>query len=419
MSLLRKITILAAILISLVGSSSIAHAANNHGLVWGELNFLQKQGNYCDSSAQDCTGARYRSYDYNSYQPVMYTKVYLYSNYTGHVLGVGVTGRSGAFNIEFNTAETLSDVMLYWYSEDRDGRMRVFDKNGNRAKFTTSSMYVCTGGISCGSKPLGRLSWGANRMANIFDGAQRSYYDALDGSARMRAKITNVEIWKGRGGNTSNNGDCPSSCASGSDKRIWLDTNAHYMPQARVMHEIGHVASYQSNPRDGCMLSGGYDYGAGSDGAWSQESPEYFCAQFEEGLATFFASATLYGDYADEPRACLGDKHCGNSGSFNLEVEECGVSRDHMFPLNTTRYLWDVYDDQVDGNVNADTYDRSLFTIVDTLHKYASGTGNHEENELRTSLWGNSTWDFVWNLRERYSIPLDTAPIWRRNCLSH
>jgi hypothetical protein len=218
------------------------------------------------------------------------------------------------------------------------------------------------------------------------------WMNSLGQSALMHTAISNLEI------RMFSSATCPTSCAQLNSNRILLDDNAAFSPQARVMHEMGHIATYKAHGSgyNGTGTCAQYSFPSTSCGAfsWDLTTAEWEAAGFEESVATHLADVALYFPNAASPHSCLSATACGTN-SFNIETSlgtSCAANQERV-PLNHMRYHWDNYDtgnDYFGENMNAPMWD-----VLDTLASYPPGTGNGQKNEASGSdLDGRSTIDF-------------------------
>lgn len=162
-----------------------------------------------------------------------------------------------------------------------------------------------------------------------------------------------------------------------------------YAPQARVMHEMGHIAVHKANPfksiKNFCYPNQRCD-----QPSWYPSNPEWRADAFNEGIASFIASVALYRPEAVAPHNCVGifQSACINEDN-NLERSNgasCALDEDR-WPLSTERFLWDIYDDVREDYVVAADYDRRPFhEFFDRLADYPDGLADHNDDEP----WGDS-----------------------------
>jgi len=353
----------------------------SNGTVSGHVAFFQNQGNFCPSSpTRSCTGATYVQSQYHTDMPIAETKVYIRRG-DGVVIGAGVTDSSGNFTISWNNPSTTGDITanFIWVGEHKDGRFAVRTSSGGQWTFWTPN-FTLNAGVNTN---IGTWTWGnssaPNSLANVYDGAFHMWSFGLSQSNRMNAFFTGLSIY-------AFDNTCPTSCASGPDNRITLDNNAAYQPQARIMHEMGHIASYKGSRDQNRRQTGDcefYSYPSTScvsGSGWSLTSKEWEGAAFEEAVATHLGDVSLYRAFATEPHTCLSSAEC-STGSFNIETSpgtSCGTDQNRV-PLNHIRYHWDNYDSVSD--YTGENLSRGMWEVVDTLNAFNNGNGNRQKDE--------------------------------------
>lgn len=170
-----------------------------------------------------------------------------------------------------------------------------------------------------------------------------------------------------------------------------------------ILHEMGHAVSYLASRDQNFKSCALYLYN-NKDGH-TLISPEYACAQFEEGFANFIAATALFNKNAQTPFAyCFGAGPCMNL-NYNIEQSNgasgaCQTAgEENRWEISTARFLWDLYDTVVD--YSGDVYQQPLYTFIDTIHSFDNGTGNRQKNEPWNSALtvqqkpdGRSTYDY-------------------------
>lgn len=353
--------------------------AERWGTVSGSYNLYQNQGNFCPSS-RVCTGAKYLQSQYQTYMPVADTRIYVLRASDGAILGQGSTDASGNFSVGWYDPSASSStvaVNVVWRGEHRDGRFNLRTASGGVWQFNSPVFSVA----AYQTTNIGWWTWGVsgapNGLANLYDGARRGWVSSLSQSNRMNAYFSNVEI------RAFDSATCPTSCANGDSNRITMDDNSAYSPQARVMHEMGHIASYRAS-RDQSYLQAGNQtcYPNTNTGCgWGLDTGEWASVAFEEGMATFLADVALYWPSATAPHTCISAGACG-TGVFNLEASEgtsCAADR-NRYPLNNNRYFWDVYDSNVD--YTGENLSRGVWEVIDTIHAADNGYENRQKSEV-------------------------------------
>lgn len=305
----RNTTMHKLLLIALMLSSTSSFAWSS-GTVSGQVRFYQHQGNFCPSY-RNCTGAKYLASQYHTYMPLAQTKLYV-KNVYNQVIGQGVTDTNGNYSISWldGGAPNNSAVngYVWWHAEHKDGRFTIYQAGGQ-----TMATLIAAGSLQFGiTTGLGTTNLGGanspNAIANLYDGAWRTWYYALSQSSTQLTYHTNVDI------RAFDSTTCPSSCANCANNRIVMDQNSPYKPQARIMHELGHIASCRASQGTSYQqASGNCDHLWGQSG-WNYESWEYGANTFEEAFATFFADVAMYDSNAVAPHTCNSVTECSTNG---------------------------------------------------------------------------------------------------------
>lgn len=417
---MKNLILMAACAAALFVAPQLAEAQIYTGQVTGTLRFYQNQGNYCPST-RDCSGAQYLESQYHTYQPVQDVKVYVETN-SGQLIGSGSTDASGDFTITWVQLWSYnSQARVYFTGAHKDNRFRFVLPSGANHKYTTSYFTLTSGGL----RDIGTRNWGSSsspkEMVNAYDGAISMWNNSLSKSNRMLNDFTDVVIYAFSDDTPYS---CGTSCASGTRNDIQLDDSAAYKPQARVMHEMGHIASYDASPRSRPGNNYCWPNATGSGCGWSFTSAEWKAASFEEGLATFLGDSAFYYWWANDPRSCNSTGACSGS---NSEIEtsrgpSSNCSTDEgRWALTTVRYLWDIYDGEDDSNFS-DTVRRERYEVIDTLASFPSGFDNHEKNEPFNFLWvvdnrdGHNAYDFYYNQRYSHSAGINSSTLRANNC---
>lgn len=405
------------ILVLLVLIPCTAFAAS--GYVSGTLKFWNKQGNYCPNT-RNCTGATYPQSQYDNAQPVKEVQVQVLDN-TWAVLGEGTSDTSGNFKIYWYRSTLPPSGMILWKARQKDSRWQIVSAStGGIYVNWTGTFTLINGTTYSNPQNVGTFVWGSsaspNHVANLYDGAWRQWNYALSGSGHLSANMTNVTI------RAFDNTTCPSSCSRGWFNDILIDSpQAALTPQGRIMHEMGHFAVYVAKPYNPAM---GYDYPNQCRycGTWGPTTQEWQSAAFEEGIASFFATAAMYSAANPNPTDCLSAGYCElwwNNIETSTGWGSCSAGEDR-WPLSHERYLWDVYDSVVDGNYS-DTISVPFWYFISSLLNYPTGTNDQQHDEPWNASYsaiddydGRSSGDFYYNFYVRFGI--DTAYQVVSNC---
>jgi hypothetical protein len=406
--------------LAVAAPASEANAQIYSGVVTGTLRFYQNQGNYCPTT-RDCSGAQYLESEYHTYQPVRDVKVYVETS-AGSLIGSGSTDENGDFTITWiQLWSYTSAARVYFTGAHKDNRFRFQTPSGGTHKYQTSNFTLTNGG----TLDIGTRNWGSSsdpkEMVNAYDGAVSMWKNSLEKSNRMKNNFNDVVIYAFS--DTEPN-SCGTSCASGTRNDIQLDDDAAYKPQARVMHEMGHIASYVASPRSRPSNNYCYPNDTGSGCTWSFTTAEWRSSSFEEGLATFISDSAFYYWWANDPRTCNSTGACSGTSS-EIETSKGSSSNcatdEGRWALTTIRYLWDIYDG-VDDPDFSDTVRRERYEVIDTLAAFPSGFDDHEKNEPFDSSWtvdnrdGHSGYDFYYNQKYNHSAGIDSYTLRQNNC---
>jgi hypothetical protein len=172
---------------------------------------------------------------------------------------------------------------------------------------------------------------------------------------------------------------------------VQLDPNAAFQPQARILHELGHIATYVANP-----WKIGENYTYGGNAGWIQAGAEYGSAAFEEAFATHYGSVAWWWDNATTPTTCLSTATCYTSGnpSANTDIEatsfphstnNCSFAAGNAearWPLSAMRFFWDVFDNHNDAD--GDSYSANhgdFWQHLAMLAFYPQGTDTDQIEE--------------------------------------
>lgn len=370
------------------------------GYVSGKLQFWQKQGNYCPTG-RDCTAANYRQADhFDKAQPLSELQVQVVNAAdTTVVYGQGVTDVSGNYLFQWTTPSTPPASKVLWKYRQKDTRFELRSASSNGIYYGTgsSNITLTNGTTQASPQALPTYTTGSSaspsHVANLYDGAFRTWYWALSYSGLMQSLFTAVQV------KAFDATSCPTSCANGATKTITIDsTNSALMPQGRIMHEMGHIANYLSKAFR-APIAYSYPTQCTGCGTWSLGTTEWASAAFEEGSATFVGDVAMYWHWAPQPTTCLSSSSC-STGTYHVETSggsSC-ASGNERFPINVERYIWDVYDTLQDSNY-ADTMNINYWQYFVVLSNYASGFANNQADEP----WTNSNYNAIDNYDGRSS----------------
>lgn len=412
----RSLTTLLFLLVATITGK--AYAAS--GTVTGGLFFWQAQGNFCPST-RDCTGSLYTQAQTQTWVGIPEVKIKLL-NSSGSVIGSASSDLGGRYSIQWTTSGNLSNARTVMTIEHKDSRFRIRTASDGQLDYTAQFVNLVNGA----TQEQGNSGWGnasvPDRFLNVYHGAFRTWANSLSNSNRMASLFTGVKV-------LVDSTACPSSCADGPTKVINLDTGAPFSPQARIAHEMGHIASQINDGHKDVIIgnAGWYCFPSQTGNCnWALNTDEWGGAAFEEGLATFIGDLSLYNFNALAPHTCLagvsgtGGNACANN-TFNVETSP-GFTSEHTV-INITRYLWDIYDEPIDsatsnvggcGGTFTDHLGRDLFEFMDTLSNYTKGTGTRQHNDVWNpalnafdELDGRRYHDFNWNFKNR-GLPANT-----------
>jgi hypothetical protein len=356
------------------------------GVVRGQLLFFNAQGNFC-ASGSDCTGSKYPQSEFGVPMPIRDARVFV--RVAGSVIGQGVTDASGNFAMAWQTESkptTSIRAELFWQPTQKDGRFSIITDQGYPWELSAGTVTLLASSSVGSPQNLGAFQWGttlrdANPIANVYDGAWRTW-EAFRVSNRMLTYFTNIRVQA-----FDARGECPTSCAIGAEKLVILDPNSSFSPQARIMHELGHIASYLAS-RDQSFRSGlNYCYPETSNSVpdcpnrgWRNTSPEWGAVAFEEGLANFLGDVALYSSTARAPLTCLNSgTDCRGGDSIETSSRsQCGADENRI-PLSVERYLWDAFDSNVD--YPGELLTKSYFEFFDAVNGFDNGHDNLQKDE--------------------------------------
>jgi len=337
----KEVACILALTISLLSRQT---AAATQGVVAGQVLFWNHNGHFCPTT-RECDDAYYTDADSENYTG--FPRVVVQVQDPDHnVLGASAADEEGNFVVAWYSPTGAASFHLQWQALDYENRVRIEYASGTIVYWSTSNQTLVNG--TTPANPQWRdarsgSSYSPNPYANIYWAEWMMWRWSLYYSARMRSYYTNVRI-------LAQSTVCTTSCAEGSTKRIWLDTDPRtpYSPLSRVMHEMGHIASYLSSGSSvGYKETAIYDYNG--DSGWTLHSPEWGADQFEEGFATFLAIGGFYGGDSEGPLICglVNGTACADDIQNDVEYHwhNCDYANEEdRWPLNAIRYLWDVYD---------------------------------------------------------------------------
>lgn len=407
----RRINMKAAVtaawvLVSIFAINSPA-LAMHVGYVTGTWSFLNRNGNYCPST-NSCVGARYLQSQYNTHLPIANARVHVLDAATDTLIGAGATDSSGKYTIVWVGVAKPAQIRVRVSPYHSAGRFYFADPNGTLIYNATPAISVTT---SSSTTPQNIGGWIAGSATspqpyyNSYWAAERLWRDVLSKVGSATTNFTNIEIrgfadtmFGSAGTAGGGNGTCSTSCAHGPTKRVQLDAAAAYSPQARIMHELGHIYSYVSHP---WKLTGDYTWApAGSPAGasnWSQGSAEWGVSAFEEAFATHPGSVAFWWSNATTPTTCLSAVHCYTStgvpnANTNIEATSYAYSTDNCDasttnpegrrPISAMRFFWDVFDSHNDAD--GDDYSAAngdYWKHLALLAFYPDGRGTDQINE--------------------------------------
>jgi hypothetical protein len=228
-------------------------------------------------------------------------------------VGQGSTDDNGHYNIYWQYPglypEYAPYIKIVIATSHAGGRFSIGISNGATPTAASGGFYPIHGG----TKYIGGLVVGSSGAPhwhfNAYWAAERVWREAFGRVGVLSAYMTNVDI-RGFADNIPGFlGQCGTSCADGPNRRVQLDAGAGLAPQARVMHEYGHVASYFTHnflvypdycwPDTYCANPG-----------WGQTTPEWGMDGFEEAFATLGPNVTFWDPNAINPTTCWTTTHC-------------------------------------------------------------------------------------------------------------
>jgi hypothetical protein len=383
----RRLVLALAVAMGALAMSSAAHA-ESRGVVKGKLSFYQFSGGYCEASAStSCAGARYQKAQYGTKQPVRETIVYVVNAADGTNLGTGSADASGNFTVSWYSLSTLpagTRAQISWIGYHRSGAYYIVKATDYNAvySFKSPSFTITPGTTTASPQTVAEFVLGTstagNNLASLYEAAHLAWKAALEPSTRMKSNFTGVRI---AAFGTFSECGASGSCATGSEKLVRINTNRAFT-LSTPMHEMGHVASYQSDKHKGGFSNYCYPLTtcAYADNVHSATSNEWLAPAFEEGFATIVAAVGMWAPNATTPRVCDSTGACsGLNAETSFNTAACRTS-DYRQEVQVTRYLWDLYDTVVDTTFD-DSRSNPVSIFYDILAKYTPGGDNHDVNE--------------------------------------
>jgi hypothetical protein len=394
MPLLRGLLIAVSAVVALGVGATSAHAAT--GWISGSVKLWNANGNYCPTT-NACVGSRYPQSQFHTWQPLSNAYVNVYDA-AGTFIGQGGTGTDGTFTASWTAPVAPTQIRVRFFPYQKENRFFFAQPDGLLYNWFTG---LITRGASSPSspQPIGTYFLGSSAApdpyANAYWAGEREWREVFNLVGVLQANFTNVEI-RGFVDNIPGfRGNCPTSCANGPAKQVQLDDNAGFSPQARVMHEMGHIASYVTHA---WQRTNNYNWpNTTGSGGWSKTSAEWSVSGFEEAMATHYGSIAFWADNAASPTTCLSSLTCysalGNpltgtnleATSFPFSVNNCSTSStspESRWPLSHMRFLWDVFDNHNDAD--GDSYSANhgdFWKHLANLAWYPEGTGTNQIDE--------------------------------------
>lgn len=409
------------------------------GYVSGTIKNFNHLGGYCEATSSiSCAGAKYLKSSYDMYKSVKHAKIFVVAvinqgaNESVYSLGESSTDAQGRYVMSWHISASMQALFdanntmyqLRWHPAHKDGRFSVRNASGAQY-FLWGEIPSLTNGTTAsspqnlGTKYLGSAN-SPNAIANLYDGALRQW-DNLSISNRMNAYFKNVKIKAFQDCNPKSN----SSCFKGDVNEIFINNDDKVWQQFTILHEVGHAVSYLASRDQNFKACSQYGYGG--EGGHGLTTPEYACAQFEEGFANFIAATALFNKNAQTPFAyCFGVGPCMNL-NYNIEQSNgasgaCQTAgEENRWEISTARFLWDLYDSTSD--YAGEIYQQPLYTFIDTIHSFNNGTGNRQKNEPWNSALtkidnydGRSTYDYRMLYEQWHDNIASLSAVYSANC---
>lgn len=406
-----------ALLVFLSANQAFASAS---GYVTGRVTFYNEQIGYTNNPGPVDW---YKSSEFQTPQPLRGVRVELRNQSFGTLLGYGYTDINGYYGISWWSAQTVTTgfIRIVWSD---NGRLKVTDEAGGQW-YTDFDITALTNGTTAATpqgwthyqvgSPTVQFPW-----ANIYDAAWRMWYYALSYSGVVASNLFNKPIrWP--------SAQCPTSCGTASGVHLDGGGSTPYASPTRTSHELGHVAQYLSAQQQTPNFCLKMAYPAtSSGGAWNHDTPEWTCAAYQEGLASFLATVSRHWYNSTLATEC----RPSDTGICNLDVESsagpsCIAVAERRWPLTTQRFFWDVYDTANDSEADTQEYAQ----IIVNHRNFSPGLGNRKREEwsngagnlsggqpVETGLAafdGASAGDWWQNYNTNYSVLLQS---YARNC---
>ncbi len=396
------------------------------GTVSGTWQFWLKAGNYCPTT-NACTGARYLQASFNTRIPVSNGSVWIVNNASGTLLGYGGTDVNGNFTVSWSAATTPPQIRIVIFPYEKNGRLFFTNPAGTLYSNSTPAQTTVTPSMNIGTWWMG-TSAAPDPYYNSYWAAEYQWRSTLALIGSAITNYTNVENRGFQNDISSFLGNCPNSCSDGPNKRVQFDAGAGLAPQARAMHENGHIAEYVAHAWSRTMNYNWPDMSTFSaSGPWSPGGAEWGAPAFEEALATHYGNIAFWGDNAVTPTTCSTNGICydgsGNpSANTNIEatsypftVNNCSLAManpEARWPLSYMRYLWDVFDNRND--CDGDTYSASqgdFWKHLSVLANYANGTGANAIDESQVKRDGRGAGAYRFNYETAFSVGTETLRV--------
>jgi uncharacterized Rmd1/YagE family protein len=259
--------------------------------------------------------------------------------------GQSSTDDNGIYKVSWTRSTKPTQFKVSAVMHYKDNIFRLANTAGTTMRFDTN--LITTAASSSYLAPQNVGTWwkgGTNDpdpYANSYWAAERLWRYVLSQVGYSLDNFTDVEI-RGFSNDTPGFlGSQPTSGAQGATKRVQLDADAGFKPQARVMHELGHIATYLTHP---WLVASDYTWSPPGQPAgpsvWGQTTPEWGVSAFEEAFSTHFGSIAFWGANAVTPTTCLSQTTCYAAGipiagsniettSYPYDTNNCGTAVDN------------------------------------------------------------------------------------------